>query len=76
MMIATVRLNAELEETLNSVAKSLHKKKSDIIREAILFYAESLENSKKNRMKNAIKKTSKNDFDEYKNMEDTLNDGI
>ena len=75
-MIATVRLNAELEETLNSVSKSLHKKKSDIIREAILFYAKSLENNKKNRLKNAIQKTTKHDFNEYKNMEDTLNDGI
>ena len=75
-MIATVRLNAELEETLNSVSKSLHKKKSDIIREAILFYAKSLEDSKKSRLQNAIKKTSKHDFKEYENMEDTLNDGI
>ena len=75
-MIATVRLNAEVEEVLNSVSKSLHKKKSDIIREAILFYAKSLENSKKNRLQNAIKKTSQHDFDEYKKMEDTLNDGL
>ena len=75
-MIATVRLNDELGETLNSIAKSLHKKKSDIIREAILFYAKSLEESQKNRLHNAIKKTTKDDFNEYKNMEDTLNDGI
>ncbi len=75
-MIATVRLNAELEETLNSVAKSLHKKKSDIIREAILFYAKSLQNSKKKSLHNAINKTIKHDFNEYKNMENTINDGI
>ena len=75
-MIATVRLNDELEETLNSVAKSLHKKKSDIIREAILFYAKSLENHKKNRLHNAIKKTTKDDFNEYKKMEDTLDDSL
>ena len=75
-MIATVRLNAEVEEVLNSVSKSLHKKKSDIIREAILFYAKSLENSKKSRLQSAIKKASQHDFNEYKNMEDTLNDGI
>ena len=75
-MIATVRLNNELEETLNSIAKSLHKKKSDIIREAIQFYAKSIEDSKKNRLQSAIKKTTKQDFDKYKMMEDTLNDGI
>ncbi len=75
-MIATVRLNSELEETLNSVAKSLHKKKSDIIREAIQFYAKSIEDSKKNRLQSAIRKTTKQDFDEYKTMEGTLDDGI
>jgi len=75
-MIATVRLNTELEKTLNSVAKSLHKKKSEIIRDAILFYAKSLESNKKSRLQNAINKTSKHDFNEYKNMENTLNDGI
>ena len=75
-MIATVRLNNELEETLNSVAKSLHKKKSDIIREAIQFYAKSIEDSKKNRLQSAIKKTTKQDFDEYKMMKATLDDGI
>jgi predicted transcriptional regulator len=75
-MIATVRLNDELEDTLNTIAKSLHKKKSDIIREAILFYAKSLQDSKKKRLHNAIDKTAKYDFDEYKNIEDTINDGI
>ena len=75
-MIATVRLNDELVETLNSVAKSLHKKKSDIIREAILFYAKSLENNKKDRLQSAINKTTKHDFNEYKKIEDTLDDGI
>ena len=75
-MIATVRLNSELEETLNSVAKSLHKKKSDIIREAIQFYAKSIEDSKKNRLQSAIRKTTKQDFDEYKTMEGALDDGI
>ena len=75
-MIATVRLNSELEETLNSVAKSLHKKKSDIIREAIQFYAKSIEDSKKDRLQSAIRKTTKQDFDEYKTMEGTLDDGI
>ena len=75
-MIATVRLNDELGETLNSVAKSLHKKKSDIIREAILFYAKSLENNKKDRLQSAINKTTKHDFNEYEKIEDTLNDGI
>ena len=49
-MVATVRLNSELEDTLNHIAKKLHKKKSDIIRDAISFYAKSLEDSKKTRL--------------------------
>jgi len=51
-------------------------KKSDIIREAIQFYAKSIEDSKKNRLQSAIKKTTKQDFDEYKMMKATLDDGI
>ena len=75
-MVATVRLNGELEETLNSLSKTYHKKKSDIIREAISFYAKTLENDKKSRLKSAIAKTKTKDFSEYKNMEGTLVDGF
>ncbi len=75
-MVATVRLNSELEETLNNIAQKLHKKKSDIIRDAISFYAKNLEDSKKIGLQKAIKKTSKSDFNEYKEMEDTLNDSL
>jgi len=75
-MVATVRLNSELEETLNHISEKLHKKKSDIIRDAISFYAKSLEENKKIKLQKAIKKTNKSDFNEYKNMEDSLNDGL
>jgi len=75
-MVATVRLNSELEETLNHISEKLHKKKSDIIRDAISFYAKSLEENKKIKLQKAIKKTAKSDFNEYKNMEDSLNDGL
>jgi predicted DNA-binding protein len=75
-MVATVRLSNELEKTLENISKSLHKKKSEIIRDAIEYYAKSLEDSKKNRIKNAIEKTKVNDFKEYKTFEDTLDDGI
>ena len=54
----------------------LNKKKSDIIREAISFYAKSLEDSKKTRLQDAIKKTNSSDFNEYKDMQDCLNDGL
>ncbi len=48
-MIATVRLDENLENTLNRVSKILDKKKSDVIREAIIFYSQKVEQNKKNR---------------------------
>ena len=75
-MVATVRLNSELEETLNSIAKRFHKKKSDIIREAITFYADNLEKTKKTRLQKAIDKTYKADLAEYKDMEESLDDAL
>jgi len=75
-MLATVRLNSELEEILNSVTKKFHKKKSDVIREAIRFYAKELENRQKTRMQRAMQKTADSDFKEYKELEESLNDGL
>lgn len=75
-MIATVRLDENLEKTLDNISKTLDKKRSDIIREAISFYAKSIENSKKSRILNAIEKTKKSDKKLYANFESTLNDSI
>jgi len=75
-MVATVRLNSELEELLNSISKRFHKKKSDVIREAIRFYAKDLESTQKSRMQKAMQKSAQNDFREYKEFEDSLNDGL
>ncbi len=75
-MLATVRLNDELAELLTSITKQFHKKKSDVIREAIRFYAKELEKNQSTRMQKAIKKTAKSDLSEYKILEDTLHDGL
>jgi predicted transcriptional regulator len=75
-MTATVRLDEALEHKLETLSKSLHKKKSDVIREAILFYAKSFESSKKRRMLHAVEKTLKADGEESKLLEETLNDGL
>jgi len=75
-MVATVRLNSELEAILNDLSKKFHKKKSDVIREAISFYAESLEKEKKSRIQKAIAKTAVRDFKVYKELEDTLDEGL
>ena len=55
-MIATVRLDENLENTLNRVSKILDKKKSEVIREAIIFYSQKVEQNKKNRLLNSIEK--------------------
>ena len=75
-MVATVRLNSELEEILNSISQRFHKRKSDVIREAIRFYAKNLETTQKSRMQKAMAKTAQRDFSEYKELEDSLDDGL
>jgi len=75
-MTATIRLDSSLESTLNKLTNVLHKKKSDVIREAISFYAKSIEKKQKSRILKAIEKTKKIDKEEYTNFKGTLNDGI
>jgi len=75
-MVATVRLNSELEAILNDLSKKFHKKKSDVIREAISYYAESLEKEKKSRIQKAMAKTAISDFKVYQELEDTLDESL
>ena len=53
-MVATVRLNSEIENTLLELSNILQKRKSDVIRDAIEFYAKSVQKNKKARILNAI----------------------
>ncbi|PHS34139.1 MAG: CopG family transcriptional regulator [Sulfurovum sp.] len=75
-MTATVRLDDTLEKTLDTLSKQLHKKKSDVIRDAITFYATNLEKNKKDKLRLAIEKTKAADKCLNGEIEDTLNDGI
>ncbi len=75
-MTATVRLDDVLEEKLNRLSTVLHKKKSDVIREAISYYATKIENTKKSRILDAVKKTKDIDRVEYESMKGTLSDGL
>lgn len=75
-MTATVRLDKSLEEKLDFISQTLHKKKSDIIRDAISYYAEMLENSQKNRILKAVTKTKDADKIENELFEGTLDDGL
>lgn len=75
-MTATVRLDDKLEAKLNALAQTLHKKKSDVIREAINFYATSVEDSQKSRILSAIEKTKKADKLLNDTFEGTLSDAL
>ena len=75
-MVATVRLDDNLENTLNRVSKILHKKKSDVIRDAITFYAQNIEENKKSRILNAVEKTKNLDKKEFRDFEDISDDGL
>ena len=75
-MIATVRLDKNLEATLNQLSNHLHKKKSDVIREALSFYAKNIEKTQKHRILSAVDKIQHADHKEYILWEETLSDGI
>ena len=71
-MTATVRLDEKLEFKLNNLANTLHKKKSDIIREAIEQYVSSVEKEKKFKVQMAIEKTKDIDKKEFSNFGDII----
>ncbi len=75
-MVATVRLDDTLEKTLEGLSSKLHKKKSDIIRDAITFYANNIETNKQNKLRLAVEKTKEADKRIYDDMDGTLSDGI
>ena len=75
-MTATVRLDNRLEEILNNLANNLHKKKSDVIRDAIEFYASNIEKSKKNKILKAIEKTKDVDKQLNSEFEEAIDDAL
>ena len=75
-MTATVRLDEALEEKLNKLSRTLHKRKSDVIRDAINYYAMKVENTKRSRILHAVEKTKEIDKAEYDDMEGTMSDGL
>jgi len=56
-MVATVRLDKKVENSLNNLTKELNKKKSDVIRDAINYYAFMIESKKKTKLRDAVLKT-------------------
>ncbi len=55
-MTATVRLDDSLAEKLDGLSSKLHKKKSDVIRDAITSYAQNIEDTHKSKMLKAVDK--------------------
>jgi predicted DNA-binding protein len=75
-MVATVRLNNEIENTLLELSNVLQKRKSDVIRDAIEFYAKSVKKDKKTRILNAIDKTKDIDKKEFSDFDGVIYDGM
>jgi len=75
-MITSVRLDDNLERELKNITKSLHKSKSEIIREAIIMYIKHYEEEKKNRILKAIKKTKEIDEKEFEDFKDLTDEGL
>ncbi len=75
-MVATVRLDEKLEFKLNNLANMLHKRKSEIIREAIEQYVSRVEKIKKSKFQMAIEKTKDIDKKEFSDFEGTIYDGM
>ena len=75
-MVATVRLDESHETKLVKIAELLHKKKSDVIRDALDYYADFVLDEKKRRILKAVEKVKDADSLESKELESTLNDGL
>ncbi|WP_458700962.1 CopG family transcriptional regulator [Sulfurospirillum sp. 1307] len=75
-MTATVRLDKHLEDKLKMLVKTLNKKKSDVIREAIEAYANNVNKTKEKRMLDAVERTKRVDEKESVLLEGTLDDGF
>ncbi len=75
-MTATVRLDSHLEETLNRMSKTLNKKKSDVIRDAITCYAERMDMNRRSRILAAVAKTKDADRQIARDFNGVAYDGL
>jgi len=75
-MVATVRLDKERERMLEEMAKKLHRKKSEILREALDYYARHVLNERQKRMEAAVSKVCEADKKESRALNGTLSDGL
>ena len=61
---------------MKKVAEVLHKKKSDVLRDALDYYADHVLNEKKRRILKAVAKVQAADASESAAFEATINDGL
>ena len=73
-MATTVRLDKQQEEKLAKVANVLHKKKSEVLRDALDYYAEYVISQKKVHFKKIVDKVKEADFEAYKTYEGMIDD--
>ncbi len=75
-MVTTVRFDSERAKTLEKMTTLLHKKKSEVIREALDFYAEHILQSRESRIAKAAQKVAKADAQEMKIWDTIVDDGL
>ncbi len=75
-MITTVRLDKKSENSLINLTKILNKKKSEVIRDAISYYALMIEKKRKEKIKEAVLKTKDADKKIFKEYEDILDEAL
>jgi len=75
-MTATVRLNKHQSDTLERLAATLNRQKSEILRDALAFYASRIENEKTHRIQKAVQKTYQADKQIHDEIAGTIHDGL
>ncbi len=75
-MTTSLRLDSRLEKILQNLSTRFAKKKSEIIRDAILAYNDAVNDQSSNRLKKAVSKTKVADKKVYEDMEMAIHDGI
>ncbi len=75
-MAAIVQLDEPHEELLNKVAKTLQKKKSEVVKEALDYYAQHVLDTKSRRLRQAALRVKDAEKEEAILWEGTFGDGL
>ena len=75
-MTTTVRFDEKRLEILEKMTTILHKKRSEVIREALDYYAAHVLRSRDRRIAEAVKRVAEADAEEMKIWDETVDDGL